>query len=48
MTIAVYCRVDVFVVVFEECEMWPTNALLKEPLDLSHAIGHTYILDFET
>lgn len=34
VTIAVYCKVNVFVVVFEECEMWPTNQLLKESLDV--------------
>lgn len=42
VTIAVYCKVDVFVVVFEQCEMWPKeNVLLKVSLDVSHAIGHS-------
>ncbi len=39
VTIAVCCKVNVFVVVFEQCEMWPTNELLKESSDVSHAIG---------
>ena len=30
VTIAVYCKVNVFVVAFEECEMWPTNELLEK------------------
>lgn len=41
VTITACCKVNVFVVVFEECEMWPTNELLKEALDVSHAIGHS-------
>lgn len=41
VTVAVCCKVNVFVVVFEECEMWPTNELSKESLDVSHAIGHS-------
>lgn len=40
VTIAVHCK-DFLVIHFEVWEMWQTNELLKEYLDVSHAIRHS-------